>query len=227
MEPGSPGILNEYPRPKKQAIVLNWMWQGIIANGAILTVCALLVYTYCLFTWVGTVSGDEIIKRIRSEESDPAYTYIGSTSYHLMRARTSAFVCVVWCENFRAYTSRSFDRFVCEGLLDNVNMQKAIFMAQCALYFVILTPVVRSDIMNLEGPELGAVGWAVGIGGGVLCLIVCELYKVATRSQIARFQEKVKQQQMQVVESDLAAVGIGKTNGNDGADNAKPQAITL
>merc|ERR1719364_203032 len=48
MEPGSPGILDEYPRPKKQAIVLMWMWQGIVANGAILTVCALLVYTYCL-----------------------------------------------------------------------------------------------------------------------------------------------------------------------------------
>merc|ERR1719326_2811620 len=46
MEPGSPGILNEYPRPKQQAIVLNWMWQGIVANGAILTVCALMVYTY-------------------------------------------------------------------------------------------------------------------------------------------------------------------------------------
>ena len=28
MEPGQPGILNEYPRPKKQAIVLPWMWQA-------------------------------------------------------------------------------------------------------------------------------------------------------------------------------------------------------
>merc|ERR1719169_181193 len=41
MEPGQPGILKEYPRPKQQAIVLPWMWQGIVANGAILTVCAL------------------------------------------------------------------------------------------------------------------------------------------------------------------------------------------
>merc|ERR1719504_414737 len=109
---------------------------------------------------------------IKAEELDGDYTYEGSTSYNLMRARTAAFVCVVWCENFRAYTSRSFDRWVCEGLLDNWAMQKAIAMAQCALYFVILTPVVR-------------------ISGGVLCLAICELYKLVTRAQIARFRENV------------------------------------
>jgi hypothetical protein len=110
---------------------------------------------------------------------------------------------VVWCENFRAYTSRSFDRWVCEGLLDNWAMQKAIFMAQCALYFVILTPVVRDDIMNLEGTTLGLEGWVIGISGGVLCLGVCEAYKFVTRAQIARFREKVKQEQMKVGEEDL------------------------
>merc|ERR1719247_636017 len=62
MEPGQPGILKEYPRPKQQAIVLNWMWQGIVMNGLILTVCALLVYCYCLMQWVGTLSGDKIIE---------------------------------------------------------------------------------------------------------------------------------------------------------------------
>merc|ERR1711998_637020 len=29
MEPGQRGILKERPRPKKQPIVLGWMWQGI------------------------------------------------------------------------------------------------------------------------------------------------------------------------------------------------------
>merc|ERR1719199_237350 len=110
MEPGQPGILKEYPRPKQQAIVLPWMWQGIVANGAILTVCAMMVYTYCLHMWCGTLSSTEITSMIKAEEMEPDYTYEGSTSYNLMRARTAAFVCVVWCENFRAYTSRSFDR---------------------------------------------------------------------------------------------------------------------
>merc|ERR1719326_2191131 len=70
MEPGQPGILNEYPRPKKQAIVLMWMWQGIVANGAILTACAMLVYTYCLTQWCGTVSGSAITDAIRKEGVD-------------------------------------------------------------------------------------------------------------------------------------------------------------
>jgi magnesium-transporting ATPase (P-type) len=209
MEPGSKDILKEYPRPKKQAIVLNWMWQGIVMNGLILTVCALLVYCYCLMQWVGTLSGDKIIEMI-GDETEPVGGYSGQTSYNLMRARTSAFVCVVWCENFRAYTSRSFDKFVWVGLLDNAAMQKAIAMAQCALYFVILTPGVRDQIMLLEGPELGIEGWAVGIGGGVLCLIICEIYKFATRSQIARFQESVKQLQMKEQEEALSMVGSKK-----------------
>jgi hypothetical protein len=89
-------------------------------------------------------------------------------------------------------------------------MQKAIAMSQCALYFVILTPGVRDQIMLLEGPELGIEGWAVGIGGGVLCLIICEIYKVATRSQIARFQESVKQLQMKEQEEALSMVGSKK-----------------
>jgi potassium/sodium efflux P-type ATPase len=209
MEPGQPGILKEYPRPKQQAIVLPWMWQGIVANGAILTVCAMLVYTYCLWTWCGTLSLTDITAMIKAEEA-AGYDYEGSTSYNLMRARTAAFVCVVWCENFRAYTSRSFDRWVCEGLLDNVAMQKAIFMAQCALYFVILTPVVRDDVMNLEGQRLGVEGWVIGISGGVLCLAVCELYKLATRAQIARFREQVKEQQIKVSEE-----GLTKAAGDD------------
>jgi hypothetical protein len=193
------------------------MWQGIVANGLILTVCALLVYCYCLMQWVGTLSGTDIITMIQDEANPEkaAYTgpvngYSGQTSYDLMRARTSAFVCVVWCENFRAYTSRSFDKFVWDGLLDNWAMQKAIGMAQFALYFVILTPTVSDQIMLLEGFELGLEGWAVGIAGGVLCLIICEIYKVATRSQIARFQENVKQQQMKEQEEALSMVGTKK-----------------
>jgi magnesium-transporting ATPase (P-type) len=225
MEPGQPGILNEYPRPKQQAIVLPWMWQGIVANGALLTVCAMMVYCYCLHFWVGTLSSTEITGMIKAEEAQAGYEYIGSTSYMLMRARTAAFVCVVWCENFRAYTSRSFDRWVCEGLLDNWAMQKAIFLAQCALYFVILTPVVRDDVMNLEGQELGLEGWAVGISGGFLCLALCEIYKFVTRGQIARFREKVKEEQIKLSRESI--IGAQSESNTAGAGTKYDVAITL
>merc|ERR1719313_1645734 len=185
----------------------------------------MMVYCYCLQTWCGTLSSTDITATIKAEEAEAGLPYVDSTSYHLMRARTAAFVCVVWCENFRAYTSRSFDRWVCEGLLDNWAMQKAIFMAQCALYFVILTPVVRDDIMNLEGQRLGIEGWVVGISGGILCLGVCELYKLVTRAQIARFREKVKEQQIKVSEEGLTAP---KAESNDAGAIGKEQVrITL
>merc|ERR1712100_491924 len=56
MEPGEQGILKHRPRPKEQPIVLRWMWQSIVMNGAILTGCAMLVYTYCLWFWCGTLN---------------------------------------------------------------------------------------------------------------------------------------------------------------------------
>merc|ERR1712072_720262 len=33
MEPGAKDILKERPRPKRQPIVLKWMWQSIMMNG--------------------------------------------------------------------------------------------------------------------------------------------------------------------------------------------------
>merc|ERR1719473_2598077 len=72
----------------------------------------------------------------------------------LIRARTTAFVCVVFCENIRAYTSRSFDMPVYKGCLDNKAMQRAIFMAQVCLYIVIFLPVLSDTIMTLGGTDL-------------------------------------------------------------------------
>ena len=48
----------------------------------------------------------------------------------IRRARTSAFISLVWAENFRAYCSRSFERPVWEGTFSNPSMNKAILMAQ-------------------------------------------------------------------------------------------------
>merc|ERR1719378_1123540 len=44
MEPGQRGILKQRPRPKKQPIVLGWMWQGIAANALILSAVIIGVY---------------------------------------------------------------------------------------------------------------------------------------------------------------------------------------
>merc|ERR1719389_935018 len=70
MEPGQRGILKERPRPKNQPIVLQWMWQSIVMNGMILSVCAMMVYTYCLWTWCGTLSSTDITEIIKAEEME-------------------------------------------------------------------------------------------------------------------------------------------------------------
>ena len=52
----------------------------------------------------------------------------------IRRARTAAFISLVWAENFRAYCSRSFDNPVWVNTFANPTMNKAILFAQVALY---------------------------------------------------------------------------------------------
>merc|ERR1719247_3754422 len=127
-----------------------------------------------------------------------------TTSDQLRKARTTAFISVVWSENVRAYTSRSFDRPFFENLLTNKAMQKAISLAQAALYLVIFTPVISKDIFGLEGAIIGAEGWLLAIAGSVVCLLVCELYKLVSREQINCFKKRVRQQQEDEEDARLA-----------------------
>merc|ERR1719281_149212 len=58
MEPGQPGILEDYPRPKEQAIVLSYMWQGIVVNGSLLSLVAIVCFMYSLQYFIGTAFND-------------------------------------------------------------------------------------------------------------------------------------------------------------------------
>merc|ERR1719502_1514751 len=53
MEPAEPGILKLRPRPKKEPIVLAWMWQSITVNGFILAAVIILVYVASLEHYLG------------------------------------------------------------------------------------------------------------------------------------------------------------------------------
>jgi len=200
MEPGAKGIMKERPRPKTQPIVLKWMWQSIMVNGAILSVVIIIVFIIACQQYVGTLSIDEITEMI-SEEKLLGLT---TTSDALRRARTIAFISVVWSENVRAYTSRSFDRPFFENLFTNTAMQKAISLAQAALYLVIFTPVLSSDIFGLEGAICGADGWILAIAGSFFCLLFCELYKFVSREQIKNFRKRVQEQQEKEEDERLA-----------------------
>jgi magnesium-transporting ATPase (P-type) len=99
----------------------------------------------------------------------------------IRRARTCAFIALVWAENFRAYCSRSFDNGVWVNTFANPSMNKAILMAQIALYVALFTPGLN-HVLGLYVEEIHGFGWFLAIMGALACLIFCEIYKfVASR----------------------------------------------
>jgi len=176
MEPGDSSILQDRPRPKEEPVVLNWMWVSMVLNGAVLSAVIIAVYIVALMMYCD----GQVFQADINEVPDFASK--------LMDARTVAFISLVWAENVRSYTSRSFDRPVWHDLLGNVNMQKAIIMAQLCLYLAVLVPFFSTDILQLRGINIGLSGWLLALAGPVGCLVLCEMCKLLTAIQMRRYQ---------------------------------------
>merc|ERR1719408_943039 len=126
MEPGDKSILKAQPRPKEEPIVIGWMWMSINMNGAILSAVIIGVYIISLQHFCdGAVNQTDILKVDNFEEN-------------LAKARTVAFISLVYSENIRAYIARSFDQPFWVNLCGNKQMLKAIILAQLALYIAVL-----------------------------------------------------------------------------------------
>jgi len=179
MEPGDKSILEDRPRPRDEPVVLGWMWVSMINNGAILSVVIIIVYIIALMNYCdGQVFQSDIDKL---EDYDNK----------LMDARTVAFISLVWAENVRSYTSRSFNKPVWHDVLGNPNMQKAIVLAQLCLYVAVLVPFFSTDILELRGIDVGIGGWLLALIGPVGCLILCEIAKLFTSYQMNQYQEQL------------------------------------
>merc|ERR1719203_2294197 len=113
----------------------------------------------------------------------------------LMDARTVAFISLVWSENVRSYTSRSFDRPVWVNILGNWQMQKAIVMAQVCLYLAVLLPGFSDMILGLRGVAVGLYGWALALVGPVGCVVLCEICKLITKMQKQQYQASLEVRQ--------------------------------
>jgi magnesium-transporting ATPase (P-type) len=168
LEPGQAGIMSDRPRPKEQPILLGWMWRSTIVNSVILTGVIMSVYLWALNFYLGEFNVDTISKYVEVHGAEK-----------LEKAQTVAFISLVLSENIRAYTSRSFDRCVCHDLLSNWYMQRAIAIAQCALYAAVLFPPL-ADLLGLQGLKIGWEGWVAAAVGAAACLILCEFYKLAS-----------------------------------------------
>jgi len=179
MEPGESTILQERPRPKDEPVVLNWMWMSMVMNGAVLSAVIIVVYIIALMHYCDGMILQSDINEI------PDY------NNKLMDARTVAFISLVWSENVRSYTSRSFDQPVWVNLFGNLQMQKAICMAQVALYLAVLLPVFSDLILGLRGVAVGLYGWMLALLGPVGCVVLCELCKLLTKMQKQQYQEQL------------------------------------
>jgi len=174
LEPGQRGIMSEHPRPKKQPILLHWMWLSTVVNSIILGAVIMNVYIWALDHYVKELDVADIAEEIE-EDGQGSYT-----ARQLVKARTVAFIALVWSENVRAYTSRSFDRPFFVDLLANAHMQRAIGLAQIALYLAVFLPGL-SDVLGLKGLTIGTWGWVAALLGAIATLVMCEFFKLLQR----------------------------------------------
>mmetsp|Transcript_27911 Transcript_27911/g.74138 ORF Transcript_27911/g.74138 Transcript_27911/m.74138 type:complete len:182 (-) Transcript_27911:370-915(-) len=114
-----------------------------------------------------------------------------SSEENLMHARTVAFISLVWSENIRSYTSRSFNRPIWHNMFGNRQMQKAIFLAQVCLYMAVLVPEFSDKILKLDGVGIEWKGWLLALAGPLGCLVLCEACKVITAFQMQKYQRSL------------------------------------
>merc|ERR1712228_235889 len=127
---------------------------------------------------------------------------------NLAKARTVAFISLVYSENIRAYISRSFNRPVWSQLCANITMLYAVVLAQIALYIAVLVPYFSDTILELNGRNIGGWGWGVAFLGPLSCLALCECYKVVTHFQIQNYQRRLEAQQLKMEEQRKQPHGI-------------------
>jgi len=95
-------------------------------------------------------------------------------------------------------------------LCGNRQMQKAIILAQVALYVAVLVPVLSDEILKLNGMDIGLWGWAMSLAGPVLTLLLCELAKIITYYQAKWYDQRVRNQRQQQLEMQMQAAQDAK-----------------
>merc|ERR1719491_2594555 len=100
----------------------------MVLNGTVLSVVIIAMYVLALVHYCdGEIFQDDIHSLTGYEN-------------RLMNAQTVAFISLVFSENVRSYTSRSFDKPIWRNLCGNPQMQWAILLAQVAMFSAVLIP---------------------------------------------------------------------------------------
>jgi magnesium-transporting ATPase (P-type) len=95
----------------------------------------------------------------------------------IRRARTCAFIALVWAEGLRAYVSRSFENPFWVQTFSNPSMNYAVGMAQVTLVIALFLPGLSDTVLGLYVYEIHWFGWFFAALGALACLFFCELFK--------------------------------------------------
>jgi len=193
MEPGEKDILKHPPRDQAEPVVLPWMWISIVANGLILSGVIIGIYLYSLIHFCHE-GGKEM------ESAAFGLIQICRETDAIMDARTVAFISLVFCENVRAYVSRSFDKPVWVNMFGNPCMQLAVVLAIACMMLAIFCPFLSDQILSLRGWTIGVWGWLIALAGPLITLVLCELFKLVTACQMRAHLRR--QRELQGVDGD-------------------------
>merc|ERR1719221_2051239 len=81
------------------------------------------------------------------------------------------------------------------NLCGNMDMHKAIVLAQIALWVAVLVPGFSEKVLELRGVHIGGWGYLAALVGPVATLILCEACKVITGIQMRRYQRQLAKEQ--------------------------------
>jgi potassium/sodium efflux P-type ATPase len=128
----------------------------------------------------------------------------------IRRARTCAFISLVWAEGFRAYVSRSFENGFWVDTFSNPDMNKAVGLAQVTLFIALFLPGLSDSVLGLYPMEIHGFGWFLAIMGSLSCLVICEAFKCYSK----RFVETGELAGYEEGEDGIARGSEAENNGN-------------
>jgi Ca2+-transporting ATPase len=183
MEKGDPDVMQQPPYPKKESIINKTMQVGILIQtfaqaGAVLT-------AFCLgLAWhlqnQAAVQGNMLLYLLR-------YDWNGVDA---QTAETMAFVTLVLCELFRAYTVRSERVSIFRlGIFSNRWMQVAVGFSILLLLVVVFVPFFQ-PIFNTH--PLALTEWAVVLGLALIPAVAEEITKAVLRTRSRTLASMVK-----------------------------------
>jgi len=167
----------------------------------ILTTCIFCTYLVALWAYAGAFLTEDITSDTRTKcniwtndkwgpQGDiECYSIPGNTSStstngcdvcidtSIRRARTCAFISLVWAEGLRAYVSRSFENGFWINTFNNPSMNYAVAMAQITLLIALFLPGFNEEVLGLYVYEIHYFGWVFAFFGASFCLLFCEIFK--------------------------------------------------